>query len=51
MNGVALEDVNSCGIDTQSIDTPYLKNVSKNLGPIFERWVNPKRSSRHIVQL
>lgn len=38
MNGVALEDVNSCGIDTQSIDTPYLKNVSKNLGPIFERW-------------
>ena len=51
MNGVALEDVNSCGIDTQSIDTPYLKNVSKNLGPIFERWVSPKRSSRHIVQL
>lgn len=38
MNGVALEDVNSCGIDTQSIDTPYLKNVTKNLAPLFERW-------------
>ena len=38
MNGVALEDVNACGIDTQSIDTPYLRNVSANLAPIFERW-------------
>ena len=26
------------GIDTQSLDTPYLKNVSKNLGPLFQRW-------------
>eukprot|EP01043_Picozoa_sp_COSAG02_P006511 COSAG02_NODE_186_length_30414_cov_24.815372_12_plen_976_part_00 len=38
MNGVALEDVNSCGIDTQSIDTPFLKNVTINLAPLFERW-------------
>ena len=29
---------NLIGIDTQSLDTPYLKNVSKNLGPLFERW-------------
>ena len=38
MNGISLEDVNSCGVNLQILHSPSLTNISRNLGPIMERW-------------
>lgn len=38
MNGISLEDVNSCGINVQIFHSASLKNISDNLYPIMEKW-------------
>ena len=38
MNGISLEDVNSCGVNVQIFHSPSLKNISDNLYPIMGKW-------------
>lgn len=38
MNGVALNNVNSCGANTRILESEILANVSANVGPILQRW-------------
>eukprot|EP00927_Polykrikos_kofoidii_P054465 TRINITY_DN48879_c0_g1_i1.p1 TRINITY_DN48879_c0_g1~~TRINITY_DN48879_c0_g1_i1.p1 ORF type:complete len:910 (+),score=68.65 TRINITY_DN48879_c0_g1_i1:61-2790(+) len=37
-NGISLTNVNSCGDNVRFLETNFLKNVTKNLGPILERF-------------
>jgi alpha-glucuronidase len=38
INALAIQDVNSCGVDTATLDSRYITNVTRNLGPIFKRF-------------
>eukprot|EP00935_MAST-01C_sp_MAST-1C-sp1_P002178 g2178.t1 len=38
INSLAIQDVNACGLDTATLESPIIANVTANLGPIFERF-------------
>jgi len=37
MNGIAMNDVNACGRNSILLESETLRNVTKNIGPTFER--------------
>ena len=38
INGISLTDVNSCGRNVMIFDSPTLRNITANLGPIMAAW-------------
>ena len=38
MNAMSLQDVNACGIGTQALESEFIKNITENLFPLFEKY-------------